>query len=383
MKRLSVLGATGSIGRNLLSVVDQFPDRFTVVALAAGKNVALLANQIKQFRPQIAVVLNEKLAIQLRELISSKNRTDILYGPEGYQAAATMETADLVINAMVGSSGLLPTLKAIESGKRIALANKESLVMAGELIMEAAKRRGVPIIPIDSEHSAIFQAICGHRKEDIERIYLTASGGPFLDTPLEEFDQITPELALCHPTWKMGNKVTIDSATLMNKGLEVIEAKWLFAIPIDKIKVCIHPQSIIHSMVEYRDGSIIAQLGIPDMKTPVAYALSYPERLPLNTGAPDFFNMGPLSFREPDVKKFPCLKLAFEACKIGDTMTAVLNAANEVAVDAFLSRRLTFKRIPETIEKTMEAHNVVSRPGISDILAADKWARRYAEEGII
>ncbi|NVM56738.1 MAG: 1-deoxy-D-xylulose-5-phosphate reductoisomerase, partial [Desulfobacterales bacterium] len=277
-------------------------------------------------------------------------------------------------------AGLLPTLAAIKNGKPVALANKESLVMAGELLMRTAREKGVPIIPIDSEHSAIFQSLAGHRREDLKQILLTASGGPFLDKPKQDLEEISPEMALRHPTWNMGPKVTIDSATLMNKGLEVIEAKWLFDVPVELIKVVMHPESVIHSMVVYRDGCVIAQLALPDMRVPIAYALSYPERLPLGFSAPDFVDLGALTFREPDLEKFPCFTLAIEACRIGKTFPAVLNAANEVAVHAFLNHRIVFSHIAQIVQEAMSKHKPVSSPGLSDILGADVWARRTAEE---
>jgi 1-deoxy-D-xylulose-5-phosphate reductoisomerase len=271
-------------------------------------------------------------------------------------------------------------MAAIEHGKTVALANKESLVMAGEILTQTAREKGVAIIPIDSEHNAIFQCLVGHRREDLKQILLTASGGPFLDKPTEDLDDITPEVALCHPTWDMGPKVTIDSATLMNKGLEVIEARWLFDVPLERIQVVIHPESIIHSMVVYRDGSVMAQLALPDMRIPIAYALSYPERLDLGLSSPDLFKLGALTFREPDLEKFACLALAIQACRMGKTYPAVLSAANEVAVGAFLDHRIGFGHIAETIKETLAKHEPVPKPGLSDILSADTWARRTAEE---
>ncbi|MFH1671900.1 MAG: 1-deoxy-D-xylulose-5-phosphate reductoisomerase [Pseudomonadota bacterium] len=383
LKCLSILGSTGSIGSNVLRIVEQFPERFAVAALAAGKNVDLLAKQIRQFKPIVAVVFDEDHAALLSEKLPRGINTEVLYGPEGYKYAASISDADMLVSAVVGSSGLVPTLAAIEAGKQIALANKEALVTSGELMMDAARKNRVDIIPIDSEHSAIFQSLLGHKKDDIRRIILTASGGPFLDVPMEDLASIGPEDALRHPTWDMGAKITIDSATLMNKGLEVIEARWLFGISEEIIDVHIHPQSIVHSMVEYCDGSVIAQLGVPDMRTPIAYALAYPERLPLDLPGPDFFEMGQLTFRKPDLKKFPCLGLAFDACKTGGTVPAVLNAANEVAVSAFLDHRINLVQIPELIRKAMASHRVVSNPGLNDILAADAWAREYTEEQIL
>jgi 1-deoxy-D-xylulose-5-phosphate reductoisomerase len=380
MKRLAILGSTGSIGRNVLRVVEQFPDEFSVVALTAGRNIDLLGEQLKRFSPQVAVVLDDELARRLRQQLVRGDHVEILYGADGYEAAATLGSADLVVCAIVGSAGLLPTLAAIEHGKAIALANKESLVMAGEVLTQTARDKGGAIIPIDSEHSAIFQCLAGHRRQDLKQILLTASGGPFLDKATEDLDDISPEVALHHPTWDMGPKVTIDSATLMNKGLEVIEARWLFDVPLERIQVVIHPESIIHSMVVYQDSAVIAQLALPDMRIPIAYALSYPERLDLGLSPPDFFELGALTFREPDLERFACLALAMEACRAGKTYPAVLNAANEVAVRAFLDHRIGFGHIAGTIQETMAKHEPVSNPGLSDILSADAWARRTAEE---
>ncbi len=382
MKRLSILGCTGSIGKNVLRIVEQFPERFSVAALAAGRNADLLLAQIRQFAPEVVVVLDDGLADHVRKRLGPEKKVEILHGESGYEAAATLDSADLVVSAMVGSAGLLPTLAAVEHGKPVALANKESLVMAGEVLMDAARRHAVPIIPVDSEHSAVFQALAGQRKQDLKKILLTASGGPFLQTSKEELEDISPEVALRHPTWKMGPKITIDSATLMNKGLEVIEAKWLFNVPLEAIEVVIHPESIIHSMVAYCDGSVIAQMGLPDMRIPIAYALSYPERLWLELPEPDFCRMGALTFQEPDLEKFPCLALAFQACRAGLTYPAVLNAANETAVRAFLGHRIRFGQISRIVEDTLDKHEPVSDPGLSDILSADAWARRAAEVAV-
>ncbi|NVL90997.1 MAG: 1-deoxy-D-xylulose-5-phosphate reductoisomerase [Desulfobacterales bacterium] len=381
MKRLSILGSTGSIGRNVLRVVDRFPERFSIAALSAGRNVRLLAEQVMRFTPEVAVVLDEDLARRLKKMITG-TRVEVLHGLDGYRAAAALTSADLVVSAIVGSAGLIPTMAAIEAGNHVALANKESLVMAGELVMGAAEKKVVSILPVDSEHSAIFQCLAGHRRQDLDRIILTASGGPFLEKSPDDLDRITPEEALCHPTWEMGPKITIDSATLMNKGLEVIEAKWLFDVPQDRIQVMIHPESVVHSMVVYKDGSVIAQLGLPDMRAPIAYALSYPERLSLGLPPPDLIDLGSLTFREPDPGRFPCLTLALEACKIGMTMPAVLSAANETAVDAFLNHRIGLGRINEVVQQVMSKHKPVSVPKLSDILSAAAWARRTAEESI-
>lgn len=381
-KRLTILGSTGSVGRNVLRVVDQFPERFSVAGLAAGRNVGLLAEQVMRFGPDVAVMLDEGLAGQLKETVIGAGNVEILHGLDGYRAVAAMGSADLVVSAMVGSAGLIPTMAAIEAGKPVALANKESLVMAGEIVMGTAQKNGVSVIPVDSEHSAIFQCLAGQRRQDLKHIILTASGGPFLGKSAEDLDAITPETALCHPTWKMGPKITIDSATLMNKGLEVIEAKWLFDVPLELIQVVIHPESVIHSMVVYQDGSVMAQLGLPDMRVPIAYALSHPERLPLGLPQPDFVDIGSLTFREPNLERFPCLALALEACRIGMTMPAVLSAANEVAVEAFLNYRIGLRRIGEVVQQVMSKHKPVTSPSLSDILGAAAWARRTAEEAV-
>lgn len=381
MKSLSILGSTGSIGTNALKIVEMFPERFCVKVLAAKNNVSVLAGQIQKFSPDFAVVFDEKSAYELKR-ITSNSGVEILYGNDGYNAAASYEPVDMVIAAMVGSAGLMPTLSAIDAGKNIALANKETLVMAGEIVMKKAAEKNIKILPVDSEHSAIFQCIAGHRREDMDKILLTASGGPFLNLPPGDFKFIKPEDAMNHPTWEMGRKISIDSATLMNKGLEVMEAGHLFGISLQDIEVIIHPQSVIHSMVSYKDGSIIAQMGIPDMKGAIAYAMSYPERLPLGQPLPDFKSIGSLTFQKPDTGKFPCLDLAFYAGKTGGTLPSVLNAANEVAVGAFLNKRLQFTDIPEVIRKTMEKHFVVANPALSDILESDLWARKIAGEQI-
>ena len=380
MKRLSILGSTGSIGTNVLNIVAMFPQKFDVKVLAAKKNVSLLARQIEQFHPELVAVFDEKRAQELKDCLPPGTVVDILCGQDGYRAAAAYSTADMTVMAMVGAAGLKPTLAAIEAGKTIALANKETLVMAGDFVMKAAAEKGVDILPIDSEHSAIFQCLQGQRKEDMEKILLTASGGPFLNKPAAEFKTITREEALKHPNWQMGRKITIDSATLMNKGLEVLEARCLFSVPHEMIEVVVHPQSIIHSMVAYKDGSVIAQLGVPDMKGAIAYALSYPQRLALEQPLPQFNANQTLTFQEPDLNKFPCLALAFKACEVGGTLPAVLNAANEVAVHAFLDREIDFVDIVPVIRQTMDNHPVVSDPELSEILAADQWARGFAQE---
>ncbi len=378
MRYLTILGATGSIGTNTLNVVARFPDLFSVKALTAGNNVRLLAEQIKRFAPDLAVVYSEKDAAQLKKLVEPDCSTDIMFGDAGYRAAAVHPDVEVVVSAMVGAAGLLPTLDAISAKKHIALANKETLVMAGDIVMQRAKENNVSILPVDSEHSAIFQCLAGNRKKDFKKILLTASGGPFHDVSADQFPGITPEKALAHPTWEMGEKISIDSATLMNKGLEVIEAKYLFDVSCRQIEVVIHPQSIVHSMVCYIDGSVIAQMGTPDMKGAIAYALSWPKRLPLNLPVPDFAKIGALTFEAPDMHKFPCLAHAFAACETGGTLPCVLNAANEVAVAAFLNKHITFIQIPEVIDHAMGKHTVVTSPKIDDILLADQWARQTA-----
>jgi len=380
MKNLSIFGSTGSIGCNVLKIVEMFPERFAVKALAAKRNISLLSRQIERFHPEIAVVYDESSAVDLQNMLPSGTGVEIWYGEDGYKAAAAYQSVDMVVVSFVGASGLMPTLAAIEAGKNIALANKETLVMAGEIVVKRAALNGSKILPIDSEHSAIFQCISGNRREDVDKIFLTASGGPFLNLPRNEFGSIKPEAALNHPTWRMGKKISVDSATLMNKGLEIIEAKRLFGISHEMIEVVIHPQSVIHSMVSFKDGTVMAQLGIPDMIGAIAYALSYPERLALEQPLPDFVSIGALTFEEPDLEKFPCLALAYRACETDGTLPAVLNAANEAAVEAFLGKRISFLKIPEVIRGTMEQHTVITDPTLQDILQADRWAREQARD---
>jgi 1-deoxy-D-xylulose-5-phosphate reductoisomerase len=382
-KALSILGSTGSIGVNTLEVVRQFADRFRIVGLAAGRNIELLSEQIREFQPETVAVLDEALADRLQRMLAhSPQRPRILFGSEGYRTIATLSEVDMVVAAMVGAAGLVPTVAAIEAGKHIALANKETLVIGGAVVIPLVERQGVHLLPVDSEHSAIFQALQGNQRRSLRRILLTASGGPFFRKSRQELADVTPEAALRHPNWSMGRKITIDSATLMNKGLEVIEARWLFDVDVSQIAVHIHPESIVHSMVEYVDGSVIAQLGIPDMKTPIAYALSYPERLPLQLPALDLFQLQNLSFYPPDDGKFPCLRLAYDACRLGSTLPAVLNAANEIAVDAFLERRIGFLDVPRLIEGTMERHSVADQATLANILEADRWAREESQRMI-
>ena len=382
LKTLSILGSTGSIGVQVLRLVRQFPDQFHVAGLAAGRNMDRLWEQILAFKPLCVSVASKREGQRLSQKGSPGFPLKILWGPEGHQAVATLPEADLVVSAMVGAVGLRPTLAAIGAGKVIGLANKESLVMAGELVMEEARKNKVSILPIDSEHSAIFQLLQGQQKKTLRRIILTASGGPFWNRPLRRMKKITGKEALNHPNWTMGPKITIDSATLMNKGLEVMEAGWLFQVSLDQVAVLIHPQSIVHSLVEFQDGSILAQMGLPDMTIPIAYALSYPKRLSLDEPALDLVQLSGLTFYQPDLKKFPCLKLALEAGKAGGSLPAVLNAANEIAVSAFLEGRLDFQDIPVVIQETLSGDIKIRPRNIEDILAVDHWARRQAKSWI-
>ena len=378
MKRLAILGSTGSIGVNTLDIVRQFPERFKVISLSAGLNTQLLKQQIVQFRPKVVSVLNKELSETLQRELSNVP-VEIVHGVEGLIQVATHPEVDQVVSAIVGAVGLIPTLSAIKTRKAIALANKESLVMAGKIVMDEAKRNNVQIFPVDSEHSAIFQALLGHQKEDVHRLILTASGGPFLNLPISRLQEVTVKEALNHPHWEMGKKITIDSASLMNKGLEVIEAHWLFNIPVEKIVVQIHPQSVVHSMVEYIDGSIVAQMGIADMRIPIAYALSFPQRLNLKLSPLDLSQTGGLTFFPPDPERFPCLKLAYRSIEIGETMPAILNAANEIGVNAFLEGSLKFTEVPLLLERVMEEHEVKSVHTVEDILKADHWARERSK----
>lgn len=377
MKRLAILGSTGSIGVNCLAVVAEFPERFTVVALTGGANLERLADQVRRFHPLTVAVSQPDDADRLRTMLGA-DAPEILSGIEGLMACAAHPEAEMTVSAIVGAAGLVPTMAAIEAGKDIALANKETLVSAGELVMAAVARCGVRFHPVDSEHSAIFQALEGHRHDDVRRLILTASGGPLRTRPLAELATVTPAEALAHPNWSMGRKISIDSATMMNKGLEVIEAHWLFNLPPERIAVHIHPQSIVHSLVEYIDGSVIAQLGIPDMKTPIAYALSYPERIPLTLPPLDLCAVGELTFSQPELDRFPCLGLAYQALAAGGTAPAALNAANEEAVQAFLAEKIGYCDIPAVIAATLDRHDNRSPRHIDEILRADRWARGEA-----
>ncbi|MBI9090909.1 MAG: 1-deoxy-D-xylulose-5-phosphate reductoisomerase [Desulfobacterium sp.] len=379
MKRLSILGSTGSIGTSALDVVAMHPDRFDVRVLAAATNVDLLARQIEIFKPETVVVIDESHAKKLRARVFGIDIPEIVFGDEGYAHAASHDNVDLVLLAMVGAAGLMPAIAAIEAQKEVALANKETLVMAGELVMGLAREKGVTLLPVDSEHSAIFQCLAGNRDRDAKKIFLTASGGPFRKTPVEKFAAIRPQDALSHPTWNMGCKISIDSATLMNKGLEIIEAVHLFDRPVGDVEVLVHPQSIVHSMVGFNDGSVMAQMGVPDMKTAISLAFSWPERLDLGLEFPDFTSIEGLFFEAPDIERFPSIGFAVEACTQKGTLPAVMNAANEVAVEAFLGSRINFPGIFRIVESTMARHNRVDSPTLSDIVEADSWARHTAE----
>ncbi|MDH4152783.1 MAG: 1-deoxy-D-xylulose-5-phosphate reductoisomerase [Nitrospira sp.] len=378
MKSIIILGSTGSIGTNTLDIVQRFPDEFRVVGLTAGNNIDRLEEQIRRFRPQAVAVSTESSAALLRARCATLP-VEILSGEEGIASIASGLNAELVISAIVGAAGLLPTLSAIRSEKHIALANKEPMVMAGKLMQEEARKYGVRIFPVDSEHSAIFQSLEGHRIEDVRRLILTASGGALWTLSQEDLQHVTPERALQHPNWKMGAKITIDSATLMNKGLEVVEARWLFDIPESRIDVMVHRESIIHSLVEYHDRSMIAQLGLPDMRTPISYAMHYPGRMVLDLPSLDLTEIGRLSFCKPDHYRFPCLNLGYESLRVGGTMPAVMNAANEIAVDAFLNHGLRFIEIAAVIRNTMDAHTQQEISSLDDALEADRWAREKAE----
>ncbi len=378
-KNISILGSTGSIGTQTLEVVKEIGS-ISVKAMSTNVNIELFEKQIRQFKPELVCVMNEEKAKELENRISDMKIT-VLSGMEGLKAVATHEKSDTVVNSVVGNIGLEPTAEAIKNKKDIALANKETLVTSGELIMKLVKENNVNMYPVDSEHSAIFQSLQGNEENRIRQILLTASGGPFRKR--DSLDDVTVEQALNHPNWSMGKKITIDSATLMNKGLEVIEAKWLFNVPLEKITVVVHPQSIIHSMVEYEDGAIIAQLGVPDMKVPIQYALTYPKRVKNSFEKLDIFSVSSLTFEKPRTDKFRCLTLAYDAIKTGGTMPAVMNAANEIAVAAFLNRRIGFTDIPKVIEKTMNKHKVIGNYTLDDVLNADKEARKYSEEVIL
>ncbi len=378
MKRLSILGSTGSIGVTTLDLVGRFPDRFAVVGLAAGSRVERVIEQARLFRPELVALGSEEAAREFRQGFPGF-RGEVLSGPEGLVAVATAPGVDLVVSALVGAAGLMPTLAALQRGTAVALANKEVLVVGGDLVTRTARASNAPLIPLDSEHSALLQALDGQPREAVRRLILTASGGPFLHTPKAELAHVTVEQALRHPTWKMGSKITVDSATLMNKGLEVIEAHWLFGFPPGQIDVVVHPQSIVHSLVEYVDGSVLAQLAVPDMAIPIAFALSYPERLSLDhLPRLRLEEVGRLEFLTPDVERFPCLGLAYESLRLGGTAPAVLNAANEELVSAFLAGQIPFLAIPAGIERVLARHSPQLASSLEVLLAADHWAREEA-----
>jgi 1-deoxy-D-xylulose-5-phosphate reductoisomerase len=379
MKQLSILGSTGSIGTATLKVCAAHPEKFRVAALAAGKNVRRIAEQVRAFRPQLVCLASERAATALKTALTGK-KPEIVWGSSGLESVATMPGTDTVMSAISGAAGLLPTLAAVRAGKVVALANKETLVMAGELLIAEAARRNVRIVPVDSEHSAIAQLLNGRDLDGVRRILLTASGGPFLRLTRRQLDHVTPRQALKHPRWKMGSKVTIDSATLMNKGLEVIEARWLFNVPAGQIQVVIHPESIIHSMVEFVDGSVLAHLSEPDMKGPIAYALSCPERLAEVLRPLDLSRIGRLTFMKPDGKRFPALALAYRALAEGGMMPAVMNAANEIAINSFLKKNISFSAIAKLVARVMDAFHYRGSINLEAILWADRWARAESEK---
>lgn len=372
MKRIAILGSTGSIGTQALDIIKNNREKFEVTALTAGKNIQLLSEQIKEFNPKIAVTANEKDALELEKNFKD---IEILWGMEGLITAASESKCNMVLNALVGMIGLLPTYYAIKAGKDIALANKETLVAGGHLIMDAIKEHGVRLLPVDSEHSAIFQCLQGNHMDEVKRIILTASGGPFRGYTKERLQSVTVNEALAHPNWSMGAKITVDSATMMNKGLEVIEAYWLFNIPVDKIDVIVHPQSIIHSMVEYRDHSVMAQMGVPDMKVPIQYAFTYPNRLQNNLQHLNLVDSGTLTFEKPDIKVFKCLELAYEVINKENSYSVVLNAANEILVQLFLEKKINFLDIQNNIIKVMDAHDPIAHPTLDEILEIDGQIR--------
>ena len=377
MKKITILGSTGSIGTQTLDVARKNKDKFEIVAISANSSVELLLEQILEFCPKYVAVYDEKSANRLKEMIPKNIDIEVLSGVEGLVKICQLEEVDVVLTAVVGMIGLVPTMAAIKSKKTIALANKETLVTAGELVMREARKNNVEILPVDSEHSAIFQCLNGENKKEIEKIILTASGGPFRGKKKEDLINVKKEQALKHPNWDMGRKISIDSSTLMNKGLEVIEAKWLFGVEAEDIEVVVHPQSIVHSMVSFRDSSVMSQLGCPDMRMPIQYALTYPDRLETDFERLDFMKASTLTFEDPDMETFPCLRLAFEALKMGGTYCAALNSANEVLVNEFLNDKIGFYDIPYYIERTLKEHKNRINPTLEDILEVDKETREF------
>jgi 1-deoxy-D-xylulose-5-phosphate reductoisomerase len=388
MQGLTILGSTGSIGTSTLDVVARHPDKFQIIALTANRQVYLLFQQCLQFKPLYAVLLDDAAVKELRSLVKDAGlKTQVLHGVDALEQVCVLPEVTAVMAAIVGAAGLRPTLAAAKAGKKILLANKETLVLAGNVFMDAVRASGSALLPIDSEHNAIFQALPKAYNGDmssngIRRILLTASGGPFRDTPLSELQNVTPDQACAHPNWVMGRKISVDSASMMNKGLEVIEAHWLFNASADDIQVVIHPQSVIHSLVEYVDGSVIAQLGNPDMRTPIAYGLAFPERIDSGVASLDLFKVATMNFAAPDLERFPCLALAYQALRAAGTAPAVLNAANEIAVEAFLNQRISFLSIPRVIEEVLNTLPVCEVLGLDDVLMADAQARRAASQYI-
>lgn len=380
MKKIAILGSTGSIGQNSLNVISRFPDEYRVSYLVVHKNIDLLQKQIEKYSPRAVAVIDEYAGSLLKKQLNCS--TEVFTGPASVEELVQQNDIDIVISSLVGFAGLKPTIKAIEAGKTIALANKETLVVAGEIIMDLVRKNNVSIVPVDSEHSAILQCLTGEKHSSVAKVILTASGGPFLNTSLEMLQSVTVDEALNHPNWRMGNKITIDSATLMNKGLEVIEAHHLFGLEPEKIEVVIHPQSIIHSMVEFIDGSVKAQLGVPDMKIPIQYALTYPDRSNSNYERVNFIQTGTMEFREPNLERFPCLRLAQEAMYEGGTMPTVLNAANEIAVQAFLQNEISFMQIPACIEWAMSKHTTILKPSLTIIEETDEETRKQVRSFI-
>jgi 1-deoxy-D-xylulose-5-phosphate reductoisomerase len=376
MKRVVLLGSTGSIGTSTIKVAEDLPDQLRLVGLAAGNNVELLLEQVRKHQPEAVSIADPEKAKALRGMLGAT--VEVYCGAEGLMRLATLPSADIVLIAIVGTAGLQPALAAIRAGKDIAIASKEILVMAGEIVMNEAREHGVRVLAVDSEHSAIFQCLDGKPATSVRKLWLTASGGPFRQTPKEEFGQLTVERALKHPSWVMGRKITIDSATLFNKGLEMIEARWLFDIEMARVDVVVHPQSVVHSMVEFVDGSMLAQLSTPDMCLPIQYALTYPERSRSERVHTNLAKLGALMFEEPDLERFPAINLARQAGEIGGTLPAVLNAANEVAVEAFVNRRISFCDISTVVGRTLKAHKPTAHPNLEQILEADHWARTEA-----